>query len=748
MMGVYDHTLTHLFAEMERIDLLLRAHVTRVRQLSSTDERFQGLYISEQELDQLLARPNGVPSWLLDSDEHRVRVGAELDRLRRETTTAADASIRAGIPLRLPRLAALYGLDSFDTDCVLICLAPELDLRYERIYAYLQDDVTKKKPSVDLVLSLLTCSPQEKLLARFRFADDAPLLRAPLIELVDEGPTARPPLLARHLRIDDRIVAYLLGSDRTDARIRIFSQVATPQSRLDSLSLDSERVRRLRGFLNDDADGGLKVLYLQGPYGAGRRTLARALCVEWHSGTGHWPALLEVDLVKMLNSGEATFAASLGVALREAVLQESAVLFTGFDELLLETRKLLLDEFIRAIEQHKQFVLLSGEAAWELPGGMLNTLFGRVELPRPEGSQRTELWSAALDGTIEPDSALDIRALATKFRFTAGEIRDAADTARRLARWRTGAAGTIALSDIHEACRVRSNQKLGSLSRKITPGYGWPDIVLPRNRLQQLRDICSFVKHRELVFSEWGFGRKRSYGNGVSALFAGPSGTGKTMAAEIIAGELALDMYKIDLSTIVSKFIGETEKNLSRVFAEAETSNAILFFDEADALFGKRSEVRDSHDRYANIEVGYLLQRIEEYDGVVILATNLRKNIDEAFVRRLQFVIEFPFPTAADRRRIWDVVWPPEAPRDAAIDFDALAQRYEITGGSVRNIALAAAFLAAEEGGAVTMEHLLGATQRELQKMGKILADAQFDALAKGARPTTRAVTGEPSGVS
>jgi SpoVK/Ycf46/Vps4 family AAA+-type ATPase len=356
-------------------------------------------------------------------------------------------------------------------------------------------------------------------------------------------------------------------------------------------------------------------------------------------------------------------------------------------------------------------------------------------MPPPPASQRAELWSAALNGGQDDDSPIDVQELATKFRFSAGQIHDAVDTARNLAQWRAGTAAQITAPDIYEACRRRSNQKLASLSRKITPRYQWHHIVLPPSRLQQLRDVCHYVKYREQVFGQWGFGRKSGNGNGLSALFAGPSGTGKTMAAEIIAGELGLDLYKIDLSIVVSKFIGETEKNLSKIFAEAETSNAILFFDEADALFGKRSEVKDAHDRYANIEVGYLLQRIEEYDGIVILATNLRKNIDEAFVRRLQFTIEFPFPNAAERRRLWDVVWPIETPRDAAIDFDGLAERYEITGGSVRNIALASAFLAAHDGQLVTMEHLLRATQRELQKMGKIIAEGDFEPHAAPPRP-------------
>jgi SpoVK/Ycf46/Vps4 family AAA+-type ATPase len=295
----------------------------------------------------------------------------------------------------------------------------------------------------------------------------------------------------------------------------------------------------------------------------------------------------------------------------------------------------------------------------------------------------------------------------------------------------------VTAADLHTACRLQSNRKLATLARKITPHYTWGDIVLPPDRLQQLREICNQLKYRARVYDEWGFDRKLSLGKGLNVLFAGPSGTGKTMAAEIMAGELGLDLYKIDLATVVSKYIGETEKNLARIFGEAETSNAILFFDEADALFGKRSEVRDSHDRYANIEISYLLQRMEEYDGVAILATNLHKNMDEAFVRRMHFTVEFPFPDQTHRLRIWEKIWPAETPRAPGLDLDFMARRFEIAGGSIRNIALAAAFLAADEcaahssegegcGQVVGMSHLIRATQREYQKMGKVVVDGEF----------------------
>jgi len=249
-----------------------------------------------------------------------------------------------------------------------------------------------------------------------------------------------------------------------------------------------------------------------------------------------------------------------------------------------------------------------------------------------------------------------------------------------------------------------------------------------------LREICAQVRHRYQVFGNWGFGARLSRGTGLSVLFSGPPGTGKTLAAEVVAREVDLDLYAVDLSGVVSKYIGETEKNLSQIFAEARTSNAILFFDEADALFGKRTEVSDAHDRYANIETGYLLQKMDEYDGVVILATNLRQNLDDAFTRRIRFAVEFPFPEAAGRERIWRTLFPPQAPLAADVDFGVLAEEYAVAGGSIKNIVLNAAFLAAADGGTVGREHILHGTRREFEKIGKLWAEP---------RPVTVSPAGE-----
>jgi SpoVK/Ycf46/Vps4 family AAA+-type ATPase len=262
---------------------------------------------------------------------------------------------------------------------------------------------------------------------------------------------------------------------------------------------------------------------------------------------------------------------------------------------------------------------------------------------------------------------------------------------------------------------------------KIVPRFHWQHLILPPDPLQQLHEIADRLQYAIRVYEEWGFEGGIANARGLTVLFAGQSGTGKTLAAEVIANEIGLELFKIDLSSVVSKYIGETEKNLATIFDEATQSNAILFFDEADALFGKRTEVSDSHDRYANIEVGYLLQRLETYDGVGILATNFRQNIDEAFTRRMDFVVDFPFPDEVYRAQIWQVCYPPNAPLGRSVNFETLADRYRLSGGNIRNAALASAFIAAaEQSPAIEMSHIFKAIRREYQKMGKLMEDEFF----------------------
>jgi len=698
-------SIEHLLSELRRIDSLIQSSVRRARENHRQDD-LQGLYISEQEVDDLMAQPAGLPRWATDHQDQS---------LCDVTAACAEQPEPASSRLRLYELARFFGLTAFDLDAVLICLAPEIDLRYERLYAYLQDDVTKKRPSVDLILNLLCRSLQEKIGAHCRFAPSAPLLSGQVLSLFEDPANPRPPLLAKCVKLDERIAAYLLGSDELDSRLKACARILYAERRLADLVLPKgfpERLQALASQLKIE-DG--TVLYLQGVPGVGRTALAEAFCTE------RGLRLLWVDAESMLASSGAEFSNVLRCAMREATLRDGAIFFDGFEALCAPEHKFALRALFDEFRNSRILAFLAGAAEWE-PEVAPQFRFIRVELPMPAYAERLQIWQRVHG----PNRNVDFAALAGKFRLSAGQIRAAAATAAQMALWRLPSDPVPGTAEFHYACRLHSNRKLSTLARKITPHYCWIDIILPHDRVQRLKEICATFRQRPTVYEEWGFGAKLSLGKGLNVLFSGPSGTGKTMAAEILAGELELDLYKIDLSTVVSKYIGETEKNLARIFAEATSSNAILFFDEADALFGKRSEVHDAHDRYANIEINYLLQQMEEYEGVAILATNLRGNMDEAFLRRMHFAVEFPFPNKVERRRIWERVWPSAVPRNQDLDLDFLSESFELAGGNIRNIALNAAFFAADDGGQVNMRHLIRATWRECQKIGTIIGEDEF----------------------
>jgi hypothetical protein len=350
-------------------------------------------------------------------------------------------------------------------------------------------------------------------------------------------------------------------------------------------------------------------------------------------------------------------------------------------------------------------------ATREAPPAMPGIRLHPVAVPLPPPAVREAGWRASLaPHDAPPEWAPE---LARRFRLTPAQAADAVAAAALEAQ-------DGDLDAIARAARAQSRSRLGTLAVPVEARASWADLVLPDERVVVLRELCAQVRHQHDVLDDWGFAQRISRARGVSALFTGPPGTGKTLAAEVVAHELRLDLHRIDLSGIVSKWIGETEKNLDRIFTEAEASSAILFFDEADALFGKRTKVSDAHDRYANIETSYLLTRMESHDGVVILATNLRENLDDAFTRRIRFVVDFPFPDAAGRRAIWATHLPEQAPVDPDLDLDRLAAELKVPGGSIRNIVLGAAFLAAGNGRRIEMSHVVHATRREFEKIGKL----------------------------
>jgi SpoVK/Ycf46/Vps4 family AAA+-type ATPase len=461
------------------------------------------------------------------------------------------------------------------------------------------------------------------------------------------------------------------------------------------------------------------ILHFQGPSGAGKKETAAALCRELGI------PLLVVNTARLLH-GDLSVETAASLLFREALIQQAALYFDRYDVLLGEESKVshCRETLLQELERLSGLTFLAGQAGSEPAGVCRGKYFIRVDFPILAYPVRKQFLQDSLDGLASPD--IDLGALTNKFQLTVGQMRDAVVMARSLALWRDPANGSLTSDDLYIACRSQSNHKLSSLAIKINPKYSWSDIVLPQEQMAQIRELLNYVKYRDVVYGTWGFAQKLSLGKGLNVLFSGLSGTGKTMAAEIIACELGLDLYKIDLSMVVSKYIGETEKNLSAIFREGKDSNAILFFDEADALFGKRSEVKDAHDRYANIETAYLLQKMDEYEGIVILATNLRNNMDEAFTRRMHATVDFPFPEEEYRRRIFEGIFPKQAPLNSDVDFAFLARQFKLTGGNIKNIALYAAFLAAEDDKRIGMAQIIRGTKRELDKIGRLCSKADF----------------------
>jgi len=717
----YDHirhVLRNLDLLIERRVLLFRLHLKTMQKAAASHP----MYISHDEVDWLLSRsePPAVHSAELE------RIDRELELIRERSNARAAESAGRGIFLALPQLAYLFGLSPFELLTVVICLAPELDRKYDKLYAYLQDDMTRKKPSVDLVLDLLCRTEPERWQARILFSAQSPLFRAGILQKNDDSQSPSGSSgLSQFLKLDSHILSYLLGNNSIDGRLANYVKFLPPLSPQDDVHVDPSIKEQLlqfsrQHFSKENLLRKQMVLHFQGPYGVGKREFAQGICGELNC------PLLVLDM-ELLPPDDACRDEIIELTFREGLLHQAAIFLANADVAFKEGDKgsTLKKKLSQVTGEYGWLTFLAGEKPLPYKGVFEEAVFQSVELPVPEVPVRKSAWENALKQLCKMPDASWAHQLASQFRMTPGQIRDAAEFAG-MRHARVNPQQSVALPDLFRACRIQSNQKLNEMALKIEPRYNWDDLVLPENNIVQLKEICCQVKHRYLVFGDWGFGQKMSHGKGLSVLFSGPSGTGKTMGAEVIAHELRLDLYKIDLSGVVSKYIGETEKNLSRVFQEAETSNAVLFFDEADALFGKRTEVSDAHDRYANIETSYLLQKMEEYEGVVILATNLRDNMDEAFTRRIRFILEFPFPDEASRSRIWRKHFPKETPVSDQIDYNSLAKKFQISGGNIKNIVLNAAFLAAENGGIIGMEQLLHCTKREFEKMGKLWTEKEL----------------------
>jgi AAA+ superfamily predicted ATPase len=690
-----------------RLDLLLAAGVEGARRRygpEAAGDSYRGLYVSEEQVQRAL----------------RATVAEPLVGVRPVAPIAPEWERIAADNRRWAWLRDRYDLTERELDVVLIALGPDVDRRYEQLYGYLQDDVSARRPTVSLVLDLLIASPAERLAAMGMFAADGPLVCNHLVSLRADRRAEDPPLIARVIAVDEQITATLLGWPGLDHRLAASCRVVTPPSGASGRPRGEHdrRVDELQALLAT-AWGRTPVrLCFHGPAGTGRRRTALALGER----LGRKVLLVAGSVL----AGDPTTAPELiRLALRQAEVDDALMYMADADALRTISSQFGPDALVAALAAHPGVVVLGTGQAWtpspQEPLGMIGVAFSA-----PGASDRRRMWRREVSAAGARSAPRDLAAVGDRFRLSPGQIRDAALTAVGETRLQQPPDGTDVLRltrhGLFSVARRQTGHELTAFARWVRPVHGWDDLVVPDDAHRQLRELAARVEHRPLVMDEWGFDARLAGGRGVTALFAGPPGTGKTMAASVIAAELGLDLFAIDLSTVVSKYIGETEKNLSRVFNAAADSDAVLFFDEADALFGKRSEVRDAHDRYANVEIAYLLQRMDEFDGLAVLATNLRHHIDEAFIRRLHVIVDFPFPDTAERLRIWRSCLPRSVPLADDVDYAAMA-RYRLAGGSIRNVVLGAAYLAAEAGRPLGQAELVAATRRELQKMGKLVTE-------------------------
>ncbi|NTX16018.1 ATP-binding protein [Myxococcus sp. CA056] len=606
--------------------------------------------------------------------------------------TAAESMMPA--PSALESLCDAFRLSAFERDLLLCCASLELGTGFGPLFAAMNGDPRRTWPTFGLALAALPGAHWSAL---------TPVAALRRWELVSLAPGEQ--LTTSPLRIDERILHYLAGLSYLDRRLQEFlTPVPVPGALPPSHQELAERLRRL-WEREPPAGAPSPVVQLCGVEPEGAQAIASAACASLG-------LQLHVARAGLLPSGAEERATLARLWEREALLLGSGLLLecdesTGAEALRLATA---------FAERLQGMVLISARE----PLRLRHRASLQLDVKRPTRGEQQVLWMQALgsEAAVPLNGALE--RVTTQFDLPLRSIRAASLEVHERGPFQEEASLGAAL---WAACRVQSRPRLEELAQRLEPMAGWGDLVMPADKKAILREICASVRQRTRVYETWGFAARGMRGLGISALFSGASGTGKTMAAEVLALELGLDVYRIDLSQVVSKYIGETEKNLRRVFDAAQEGGAILLFDEADALFGKRTEVRDSHDRYANIEVSYLLQQMEAYSGLAILTTNMKDALDTAFLRRLRFVLQFPFPDATQRAEIWRRMFPAATPTEG-LDMARLA-RLSVTGGNIRTIALNAAFLAADANEPVRMGHLQRAVRSEFSKLDKPLAEAE-----------------------
>ncbi len=732
-----------LYTALIWLDGLLREEVRRLRAAHATPiDEFHGLYIGGSRVDQLLDDIPAISNTSIESiDESLSGYSVVLSRLAEEPSWS--------------RVCNVLELTEFEIFVLLLALAPEIDLKYETVYGYLNNDVARKWPTNDLALRLWTVVSAEGESPRASFGPNAALFKAGVLKRV-AVPTEHAVWRAAAFLLDTVVSARLLGDDSRSVGnfVPVECTVTQPTIQWNELIVDEALRSRLircadlsRSTDNTKlatAKAGISLFVFEGRQGSDMKRATEAFAYSLNS------ALVSIDVRTVGVHQSNNLHNAIKSALLHQLMYGSVIHIDGLNTIAnvetsadaatgstAGTARSIISQLSHATAP---VILTCDESLGkELVDGQRAVI---MRFDPPDADHRASIWdTAAQDCNVLLSETLR-DTVASRFILTPGQIRSAVRAASDECALSTESQSesesdqpqdsaeielhTLDQSQLFEAARGQTRISLGSLARRVFTPFNYDDLVLPEVTAGQVREIASAIKSRTIVYDDWDFASRLPQGQGLKVLFSGASGTGKTMAAAVIAREVGLDLYAIDLSGIVSKYIGETEKNLDRVFRAAHCSNAILFFDECDALFGKRSEVKDAHDRYANIEVAYLLQKMESHDGAVILATNFSRNMDLAFSRRMQYVVEFPVPNETHRERLWRGMFPSRTPLADDIDFTFLSRHFAIAGGDIKNVALDAAFLAAQNGRVITMHHLVKAMARQMVKQGRSPSPTDF----------------------
>lgn len=721
MKGI-NYTTEYMEKLLEYLDQLLYTAFLLKKEKDFENLPMRGLVITEGEVEKAFAQ-------LYKSAQLPEEV---LKLLAQQEKELHEIEKKAGDTLPFLRLCQAFFLTELERLALLLAVAPCLNRKYERIYGYLQDQVDVQEPTRGLCVSLaeLLTEMDENKTAAF-------LTGSGNLHFLLENLRTEQKGLAAVCHLRTAVLDFLYGSPELPERLKNRCQAFTPSQRLAPMEIRQEYLEKLNSLMDyflaemqntDEQERGAKpsgMILLYGREGIGKRFLLKHLAAE------QGMSLLFLDISELMYEKEDSWQPVLEDLFVESVLMQAQIVLTGVKpewdtEEETQQRQDCRKEILSWMAEHVSLFFLLSEEKEEQTGDFPGRTVS-MELPALTAGEKVRLWKAwgreyPLQQDVNPEQN------GNKYILTPRGIRDVLDTAQLL----SGMEGqrSVCQENIRQAVKQNQQSQLGNYATLINSRFVWDDLILDEEQKKQMRMVCDQMRYREIVGEQWGFHRKTPYGRGLSVLFYGPPGTGKTMAAQVMANELGLDLYRIDISQMVSKYIGETQKNISRLFEKAKDINAVLFFDEADSLFAKRSEAKDSHDRNANAETAHLLQKLEDYEGITVLATNYLNNIDDAFKRRMKFIIHIAFPESEVRLRLWRSTLPAEARCEEELDFEFFAEHFELSGSSIKEILTNAAYLAASQKRGMMNCDLIEAVKLNYAKYGKILTKDDFGYLS------------------